>query len=152
MCLLLVASLALTRAQSADPSLPNTNINEIDDKIPEKPEPRQIGAVMPYTWLQPGQGMGQAMAQVAQSAPAISSWGSSSPSWWSSLGSGQSFLSLFKPNVIGGRRSSLTSRLRNLMNALFYRWLLFSKIEAHLESFGTIGSHLKAGSYLVFSH
>ena len=115
-CLLLLASLALMRADSQQL---NPNVNEIDDKIPEKPEPRQIGAnigaVMPYAWLQP--------AQVA--APSISnSWGLASPSWWSSLGNGQSLMSLFRPNSIGGRRSSLSNRLRNLMNALFYRWAL----------------------------
>jgi len=67
---------------------------------------------MPYAWLQPAQA-------IAAATPAISSSWGSSPSWWSS--SGQSLLSLFRPNVVGGRRSSLTSRLRNLMNALFYR-------------------------------
>jgi len=34
--------------------------------------------------------------------------------------SGQSLLSILRPSLAGGRRSSLTSRLRNLMNALFY--------------------------------
>ncbi len=104
MCLILLASLVLTFAESQQPL--TANVNVIDDKPPEKPEPRQIGAVLPYAWLQSAQ------------APAPSTWGSS-PSWMGS--SGQSLLSILKPSMTGGRRSSLTSRLRNLMNALFYR-------------------------------
>ncbi|XP_054161627.1 protein rtoA-like [Oppia nitens] len=108
-CFLLLASLVLTLASDQQ----NPNISEIDDKIPEKPEPRQIGAAVPYGWLQPAQ------AVAAPVPPPVSnSWASFSPSW---LPSGQSLLALLKPNVIGGRRSSLSSRLRNLMNALFYR-------------------------------
>lgn len=104
-CLILLASLILTFAESQQPL--TANVNVIDDKLPEKPEPRQIGAVLPYAWLQSAQ------------APPPSTYGSSLPSWMGS--SGQSLLSILKPSMTGGRRSSLTSRLRNLMNALFYR-------------------------------
>lgn len=44
-----------------------------------------------------------------------------SPASWVNLSGGNSLFSMLKPSQIGGRRSSLTSRLRNFMNALFYR-------------------------------
>jgi len=104
--LIVLTSLAVICAESQPLT---ANVNVVDDKQYEKPEARQIGSMLPYAWYQPS-------SQSSASAPS-SSW--SSPSSWSSS-SGQSLLSMLKPTMAGGRRSSLTSRLRNLMNALFY--------------------------------
>lgn len=128
-CLLLVTTAAFSAAQqsaAAAPPLAVGNGLADDGKTPEKPEARQIGAVLPMSWYQ------QAANQIAQSAAPPSappaSWGSSlTQSLGSTLGStfgsgsGQSLLSLLRPTQAGGRRSSLTSRLRNLMSALFFR-------------------------------
>ncbi|XP_075586656.1 uncharacterized protein LOC124490347 isoform X3 [Dermatophagoides farinae] len=69
----------------------------------------------------------QALAQAAPSSPSSpssSSW-MTLPTSWSSMvmTSPSSFMSMLRPmsSPIGGRRSSLTSRLRNIMNAIFYR-------------------------------
>lgn len=110
MCFLFVALTAFASAQSQSSHPQNINANSIDDKsTPEKPEARQIGTVLPYNWYQGQQSIG---------SPPSTSW--VSPSAWGS-NAGQSLLSILRPSMTGGRRSSLTSRLRNLMNAIFYR-------------------------------
>lgn len=55
-----------------------------------------------------------------------SSWSSSPSSSGSNSGSSSGgFLQMLRPSQIGGRRSSLTSRLKNFMNSLFYRQVFF---------------------------
>lgn len=92
---------------NAGPSLVNSGAHQ--SFVQQGPEARQItsqlggsssGSVFPYNLYQ------NAVLNAAMQPPASSG----------------GFLSMLRPHQ-GGRRSSLTSRLRNLMSAIFYRYM-----------------------------